>query len=447
MALYCLAPGDFLTRTSGLVAASSDYTLLGWVSFTTAVPDLAVFGHKDNTYTNFAGLYTDLALPRFDLSVEASPAENDIFSNNLSPNVWYPVAYVRAGSVHTLYLNYGAVNQFTLTITADTWTTQFLGNDGLTPQTGMLFSRVREWSQALTPAQMQAEFGSPVAVLQTNLASDWPLSVNVSDISGNNHTWTVNGAPTFVPDPTFGNATPISTLISQVRTILNEPVAAYWADTELLAYMQNGAKDLWRKILGIYQEHFVTVDETNVTLNGNAPSLTGVPADLYRVVAIEPRVLGQFNPNQGLIFKNRKYNSPDFIQARAADPVTPQSTVIFYDVMNAGAPVGPPTILVAPLITAPVLLRLTYNQTLPALSLTGTNPVPGETDQALIAWTVAWAKSKEGTDPSTRVPDANWLGIYGTEKANVIAEMSVPRSEQDQEVVEAMFQDMWPDWQ
>jgi hypothetical protein len=245
-------------------------------------------------------------------------------------------------------------------------------------------------------------------------------------------------------------ASALTSLITQVRVHLVEPSPAYWTDAELLGHLTNGAKDLWRKIVGQYQEHFVTIDDTHVTLGINGASLSGVPLDVYRVVAVEPRVVGDGNPNQGLIFKNRKYNSPDFIQARAASPVTPQGTIIFYDVMNAGAPVGAPTILVAPTVTALVNLRLVYNQVLPPMALSGapptitTNPIPGESDNALIAWTVAYARAKENAD---RTPDPTWLAVYGTEKQNLIAELSIPRSEQDQEVVEGMFQDLWPDWQ
>jgi hypothetical protein len=245
-------------------------------------------------------------------------------------------------------------------------------------------------------------------------------------------------------------ATAIASLVTSVRYHLVEPTASFWSDAELVDYMNRGAKDLWRKILGQYQEHFLTVDTTDVTLPAFTETLAGVPDDVFQVVAIEPRVVGPTSPNQGLIFKPRKYTHPDFVQARAGFPIGPQSTIIFYDVSGAGSPVGTPVIRVAPQITVAALLRFTYAPTVPLFAASGspptvtTNPIPGESDQALIAWTVAYARAKE-MPADQRSPDPAWMAVYATEKENLIAELA-PRSIQEEEVVPAMWQDMWPDW-
>lgn len=251
--------------------------------------------------------------------------------------------------------------------------------------------------------------------------------------------------------PLVAASTLISSLIAQARVHLNEETPAFWSDAELLNHATNATKDLWRKINGQYQDYFVTIDDTDVTLAATTAQFSGVPPDCFRPLMIEPRVVGSSNPNQGLIFKPRRYNHPDFVQARAADPVEPQATIIFYAMMNPGAPYNPPLILVAPQVTAAVNIRLAYTQCLPArtngdgtANLTDFNAIPGESDSAIIAWIVAWARAKE---LDNRSPDPNWLAVYNTEKSNLVEELSIPRSEQEQEVVEAMFQDMWPDWQ
>lgn len=231
-------------------------------------------------------------------------------------------------------------------------------------------------------------------------------------------------------------------LIDQVRqTNLIESTASYWTDDELAVILTNGAKDLWRRIVDLYEHHFLTLDETLVSLAASTPYLTGVPADVYRVVSIEPRVLGESNPNQGLIFQPRDWNSPDFAQARGASPITPSNNSIYYTLFGVGGPISAPIIRVSPRVTSAVSLTLAYNYTLPALVKSSTNPIPGESDNALKAWLTAYAKAKERDDGA---PDPEWLAIYGTEKTNLIQQLA-PRQIQEPEVTEAFLADLWQD--
>lgn len=236
-------------------------------------------------------------------------------------------------------------------------------------------------------------------------------------------------------------ATPIADIITRIRGDLSEGTASYWTDPELATIILAGARDLWRKIAGVYREHFITIDETNVSILLDGTALDGVPADVFVVVAVEPRVVGRNNPNRGLIFSPRKYTHPEFMSARAMGPCEPVNLTVFYDIINAGAPVGAPTILIAPLLTAAVALRLTYIHTLVPFDKDGDNPIPGESDNALYAWGMAYAKAKENEQ---NAPDPEWMAVYGTEKMNLVAELAPPRSIQDTEVVEAFFQDLWP---
>jgi hypothetical protein len=237
-------------------------------------------------------------------------------------------------------------------------------------------------------------------------------------------------------------ATLVSAILTQARRHLSEGTATFWSDAELTDIANRGIRDLWRRIVDLYDEHFVTVDDTNVTIAASTSVLAGVPSDVYRVVAVEPRVVGQNNPNPGLIFKPRKYNHPDFVKARAMSPAEPNNLVLFYTLMNAGAPVGAPSIFFAPQLSSGVNLRLVYNQTLSDVTTGSNNPIPGESDNAVMAWIIAYARAKERDD---RAPDPEWVAIYGTEKTNLITQLG-PRSIQEPEVVEGMFEDMWPDW-
>jgi hypothetical protein len=203
-----------------------------------------------------------------------------------------------------------------------------------------------------------------------------------------------------------------------------------------------GAADLWASFVDLYGEHFFTVDVTNVSLAASSNSLTGVPADCFRVNLIEPRDMTATGPYRGLSFFPRKYNHPDFVAARSMAAIDPNlAGTIFYDVTQAGPPVGTPTILTAPQITAALDLRFVYNPTLTTSGITtaSNNPIPGESDQALIAYMVAFARAKERDD---RSPDPNWVAVYATEKQSLLTR-STPRQDQEPEVVDGIFDDIY----
>lgn len=238
-------------------------------------------------------------------------------------------------------------------------------------------------------------------------------------------------------------ASTFQNLIDQTRqTNLLESTASYWTDDELAVILVNGANDLWRAIVDLYEHHFITLDETNVTLAASTPYLAGVPADVYRVVSIEPRVLGDSNPNLGLIFKPRDWNHPDFVTARGASTISAQNNEIFYCLFGVGGPISAPVIRVSPRVSAAVSLTLAYNYTLSTtLTKASTNPIPGASDNALKAWLTAYAKVKDRDDSA---PDPEWLAIYGTEKTNLIKQLA-PRQIQEPEVAEAFLADLLPD--
>lgn len=239
-------------------------------------------------------------------------------------------------------------------------------------------------------------------------------------------------------------ATLLSSIRSQARTTLLETSASFWSEAELAAHIVNGIKDLWGAIADLHQEHYATDDATNVTLSASSNSLSGVPSDVFRVLLIEPRSLSSSDSGRAVRFVPRDYNSPEFENARAMSAQEASGgLVIYYAVWGAGAPVGAPTIKVAPQISTAMNLRLVYIPTL-ADSLfndfdTDNNPVPGESDMALIAYCIAFARAKERDD---RSPDPNWLAVYATEKQNILTRLT-PRQEQEPEYVTGMFEEFY----
>jgi hypothetical protein len=237
-------------------------------------------------------------------------------------------------------------------------------------------------------------------------------------------------------------ATSIASLLTQVRNQLVETTANFWSDDELKAIMRLGAIDLWGAILDLHQDHYFKIN-TDVVLRANAEEIADVPPDCFRVLLIEPRDMKQGGTGFQCMFSPRKYNHPDFVLARtqdAADPSSVFSRQIYYDITGVGSPVEPPHILTGPQVNSDIPLRMAY---CPSLPWDGdVNPVPGESDNALKAWTIAYARAKE-TD--TREPDPGWLSVYATEKQIILVRLT-PREEQEPEVVEDLFQGYGSIW-
>ncbi len=218
----------------------------------------------------------------------------------------------------------------------------------------------------------------------------------------------------------------------------------YWSDDELFSIALRGTTDLWGALIDLHQEHFLTVDTTNVTYPSSTDRLSGVPADCFRVYMIEP-----LDPTTNqCAFVPRPYNHVEFINARNST-ISPQQSFsptsgvnVFYDVTGVGVPNGAPVILCAPKLSASLSLRFSYisNLGVQQYSLaTAANPISGESDNALIAWIVSYALGKQREDKS---PDAAWLSVYQTEKQNLLTR-SRPRQEQEAQYADGVMDSYW----
>jgi hypothetical protein len=237
-------------------------------------------------------------------------------------------------------------------------------------------------------------------------------------------------------------ATTLGTIRTNARIRLLETTAKFWTDAELLTYIIDGVKDLWGSVVELDQEHFVTEDATNVSQAASATTLTGVPSDCFRISRIEPRDLTEVTGNRNVMYVPRDLNHRDFISARSRGTLDPSSGgVVCYKPLQAGPPVGTMTVRVAPVLSTAVTLRLFYVPSLNVATLTANdnNPIPGESDNALVAWCCAYARAKERED---RSPDPNQLAVYKTEKDNILTRLK-PRQTQEPEVVEGVFEEEW----
>lgn len=234
-------------------------------------------------------------------------------------------------------------------------------------------------------------------------------------------------------------ATPISTLITNARTTLVEPVASYWTDAELLVHAISGIKDLWKSIIDLNQGHFQTIDETNVSMAASSNVLTGVPSDVFRVELIE--LLDQTSASSifGVDFQPRPINHADFSGARSLGTVDPSGRTIFFCLFGAGSPVAAPSIEVAPKVSTALSLRFIYTPTIGTLTAVSTNPIPGDSDHAIEAWIIAHARAKERED---RSPDPEWLGMYAADKTHILTALT-PRQTMEPGIADAIFEAYW----
>lgn len=244
--------------------------------------------------------------------------------------------------------------------------------------------------------------------------------------------------------------TTLGAIVSRTRTQILAPVHqsgaispdAFWTDDELLAHVIAGCRDLWRAVVDLHQDHFVKTD-TAVVLPAAAEALTGVPADCFRILSLQPRDLSE-SGSPSLRFRRAAVTSRDFLLAEQRTAIDAIGTggVVYYALVNAGSPVMTPEILTAPQVTSAVPIRLRYVPTLPgALTVDSVNPIPGESDHALMAWCAAYALGKQNPD-GTLTPDPTWLSVYSTEKESIKVVIE-PRDASSPQIVRGVFDDTY----
>lgn len=231
-------------------------------------------------------------------------------------------------------------------------------------------------------------------------------------------------------------ATAITDTLAEVRDFLVEKSARFWSDAELKAIYRLGVNDLWGAILDVHGDHYFINNDRDVVLRANDTKLSGVPDNCFRVLLIEPRDITTDGTGRQVLFTPRRFNHPDFAGARtlAAQDVG-MAREVFYQMSGVGAPIAAPTILTAPKLSGDLALRFVY---CPTIDVVDKNPIPGQSDNALKAWTLAYALGKEGAQ-GQRTPDPGWLGIYATEKQLILTRLT-PRQEQEPETVDDLFQ-------
>lgn len=230
-------------------------------------------------------------------------------------------------------------------------------------------------------------------------------------------------------------ATLLSAIETNVRRDLKEASANFWSSAELVNIMNDGIQNMWGAIIDLFEEHYFTVSET-VTLDANSSTLSTLPADLFRIYLIEPLNTQSTGTAASTKFTPKDFKSREFTLARAMTTQTLGSGLeIFFQMTGAGYPVDTPSVRVAPQISSQLALRFAYIPGIATKTASDANPIPGQADKAIHAYTMAFALAKEQED---KMPHPGWLQIYATEKDAVLQRLT-PRQEQEEKVVEDLF--------
>jgi len=229
-----------LVRTTGIVAASSDYTLMGWFYVADIAPTnyqtFFYVGNDPATYTEgvWVGLQTLTGLAQIFLN---STATTDLGSALAAPG-WYHVTYVREGSDHRVYVNAIAQCAMVEDQSAQTHTHLYAGTDTYAPAwSAGKAKQTREWSVALDVTQIGLEMVAAAAQEATGLVSDAPLLADLLDTSGNANHWAAVDAVTFESE----DRPPASEIGGGTPTIVTDTYSDH--DMQCPAEWENGFKE------------------------------------------------------------------------------------------------------------------------------------------------------------------------------------------------------------
>ena len=140
----------------------------------------------------------------------------------------------------------------------------------------------------------------------------------------------------------------VSDIVSLARRQLTDTGASpYWSDNELATLVVQGASDLWREIVNIDEDYYLTVKEdfptSRLFLPKNTPTVEGTPSNLFKLKFLEP-----LNSEVGLSFSVPDgYDDPGFATDRHRNPVgvnepEPSSVTVLGAPPNSTINVYPP---------------------------------------------------------------------------------------------------------
>ncbi len=206
MALEFAATSEAIKRTSGIVAASSDYSCTFWLKLGPAVPATyrTYFIQGDDlsvAYLEYVRITSDPATPGQNIMIEArdvSTTASAAFA--LTPGVWTPIGYVRSGTTHRLYAGGSLLASITEDVSAATFVEQWMGDDDSGQDHDHQVTQFKEWDVALSLEDLRREWANSPAIQTTDIWAETPLLTDLLDDSGSGRDWVLEGTPDFVSE-------------------------------------------------------------------------------------------------------------------------------------------------------------------------------------------------------------------------------------------------------
>lgn len=110
----------------------------------------------------------------------------------------------------------------------------------------------------------------------------------------------------------------LATVRSSVRGHIDEPTANYWTDAELNGLIAAGERKLWRKILAMKKDYWLTTATLTVATGSsifNPLDGSGMPADIWRIESIRTLTSGF----QNILWTPADPNSQNFLSGLNTD--------------------------------------------------------------------------------------------------------------------------------
>lgn len=205
MALRLNTTGEYVKRTTNLVALSTNYAFCCWFKPSIATPSggsyRTVAQSRNAAYTKGWWMGSSDGANTFYLNVYDIPNGVDVSSTPVavSVGVWHHFAYVRTGTNQRMFIDGIQQASFTASLAGGgTPDVTSAGDDDLANNwTGNDLQYAREWNAFLSQSEIRRERWSATQVRTSNRVIDTPLTTDAADDSPNGYHWTEVGSVTY----------------------------------------------------------------------------------------------------------------------------------------------------------------------------------------------------------------------------------------------------------
>lgn len=212
---------------------------------------------------------------------------------------------------------------------------------------------------------------------------------------------------------------------TSVRAHIDEPTANYWTDAELNGLIDSRQRSLWRKILALKKDYWLTTATLTVssgTFTYTGGDGSGMPTDIWRVESIRTLTSGY----QGLLWTPADANSDIFLAGLNTDFPVSSPYQILYAMRNIT------TLAISPIPQQAMSALINYIQQPTVMS--------SDTDTFLIPDTfVDYVEYGAAADALSKGPvgdSVGWAQKAGESWKEIMEALDTPRSSQGPDLVQ-----------